>query len=125
MKQGVNCPACGESFSKLKKWACPHCQTPLTLVQEKVGQKNVNRYILTRPPKEDTPNRDVDHFVFGTINAVREEEQRWAVYVSLLVQTLYCPNCGRAAIWYPDIRQGNLSHKCDKCKHITVYYFRL
>lgn len=125
MKQGAKCPECGETFSKLKNWACPHCKTPLTLVQEKEGQRTKNRYVLTNKPKEEVKPTEVDHFIYGSINIIQTGERAWEVYIALLVQTLFCPNCRRAALWYPDIKKGSLSHKCEKCKHITEYYFRL
>lgn len=124
MKQGANCPQCGGQFSKLKNRKCPHCGVGLTLRSYKEGQKQVNQYVLTEPPKEAVEPITTDGFIFGRLNSVKGDKE-WVVYVSLLVQTLYCPECGRAALWFPDLRGGSVSHKCDKCKTITVYKFKL
>lgn len=124
MKQGAKCPQCGETFSKLKDWGCPHCKTKLVLVATKVGQRTINQYVLKDPPKPVVVAESNPGFIFGSINAVKLEDKKWAVYVCLRVQKVVCPECSKAALWFPDITNGSLSHKCD-CKAITEYYFRL
>lgn len=125
MKQGAKCPKCGGTFTKLKDYACPLCGEALILKRIKEGQTTKNVYALKNVEvKVELPPLPENKWVFGTVKAYQEGEG-WGVYVGVLLPYLTCPECKKKAFFSPTMREGSLSHKCDRCKTVTVYHFKV
>lgn len=123
------CPSCGEGFGRLKKGGyCPHCRAKLELVREKKGAMQVLKYkLINEAPtiKQEEP-KDPDIIIDNANILIKKiEDRHWLVLYKLLPQNGVCPNCKFVLFKRPRFLEGGFQDKCDRCKHIIDFEFRI
>ena len=130
---GPTCPACGKPFGRLVNNACPVCETPLTRTRVKEGKLNVTRYVLTtgpvveqEPESKEEKNEELIFEAAGVkiynLGKLEDDLKHYRAEFTCKVQRVVCPEC-RLMAFKPNQLVGEVEHKCNRCKSITLFKF--
>jgi uncharacterized paraquat-inducible protein A len=121
----AKCPNCGESFGRLKGGKCPFCEAELIRTRKKEGKLNISRYELARSIAVETKEPEEEENLFFQspgVKIYKTGDKKYTAYFNVYVERVVCPEC-RLMAFKPKLMEGEVEHKCNRCKAITMFIF--